>query len=87
MIYGELGIVPITVEIQSRVLNFWCNLTEDAENPKLSALLYKAIYIMYGKRTIKSEWLANVEKCMNELGFSGIWQSQTCQNSIWLKKH
>ena len=26
MIYGELGIVPITVEIQSRVLNFWCNL-------------------------------------------------------------
>ena len=62
MIYGELGIVPITEEIQSRVLNFWCNLTEDAENPKLSALLYKAIYIMYGKRKTKSEWLANVEK-------------------------
>ena len=34
IIYGGLGIVPITVEIQSRVLNFWCNLTEDNENPK-----------------------------------------------------
>ena len=86
MIYGELGIVPITVEIQSRVLNFWCNLTESDENPKLSSLLYKAIYIMYGKRKIKSEWLSNVEKCLNELGFSGIWQSQSCHNIIWLKK-
>ena len=84
MIYGELGIVPITVEIQSRVLNFWCNLTESDENPKLSSLLYKAIYTMYGKRKIK--WLSNVVKCLNELGFSGIWQSQSCHNMKRLKK-
>ena len=84
MIYGVLGIVPITVEIQSRVLNFWCYLTEPADNLKLSALLYKAIYIMYGKRKIKYEWLANVGKCLDELGFSGIWQLQSNQNSVWL---
>ena len=41
---------------------------------------------MYGKRKINSEWLSNVEKCLNELGFSGIWQSKSCHNMIWLKK-
>ena len=86
MICGGFGIVPITVEIQSRVLNFWCNLTKSDENPKLSSFLYKAIYTMYGKRKIKSEWLSNVAKCSNELGFSGISQSQTCHNMILLKK-
>ena len=35
IIYGELGIVPITVEIQSRVFNFWCNLTEDDKTPNI----------------------------------------------------
>ena len=64
MIYGGLGIVPITVEIQSHVLNFWCNLTERDENPKLSSLLCTAIYTMYGKRKIKSEWLSNVVKML-----------------------
>ena len=37
-------------------------------------------------RKIKSEWLLNVEKCLNELGLSGIWHSQTCHNMIWLRK-
>ena len=67
MIYKELVSVPITEEIQSRVLNFWCNLSRDAETPKLSALQYKAIYIMYGKRKIKSERLANVENALTSL--------------------
>ena len=44
MIYGELGIVPITVEIQSRVLNFWCNLTESDENPNCH-LCYTELFI------------------------------------------
>ena len=46
MFYGELGIVPITVEIQSSVSNIWCNLTEPAENPKLSALYYTKLFIL-----------------------------------------
>ena len=61
MIYGDLCIVPMAVEINHAYLIFWCNLTEAAENSKLSALLYKAIYIMYGKRKIKSERLANLK--------------------------
>ena len=81
MIYGELGIIPIAVEIKSPMLNFWCNLTEAVENPNLYALLYKAIYIIF-----KSEWLAKVEICLNlERGFSGIWQSQACQTAYDLK--
>ena len=80
IIYGELGIVPIAVEIKSPMLNFWCYLTEAVENPNLCALLYKAIYII-----LKSEWLAKVEIGLNELGFSGIWQSQACQTVYDLK--
>ena len=52
MIDGELDIVPFIVEIQLPILHFWCNLTEAAESKKLSALLYKAIYFIYGKRKL-----------------------------------
>ena len=31
MIYGELGILPLTVEIQSKALSFWRKLIDNKE--------------------------------------------------------
>lgn len=85
MIYGELGIMPITVDIQARTLNFWCKLIEN-NNLKLSALIYKTIYALKCNGQIRSNWLNNIQNLVNSLGFSGVWQSQYCNNIKWLKK-
>ena len=77
MIYGELGIMPITVDIQARTLDFWCKLIEN-NNLKLSALVYKTIYALTCNGQIRSNWLNNIQNLVNSLGFSGVWQSQYC---------
>ena len=47
MIYGELGIMPISTDIKSRVISFWCKLIENYENFRLSSLLYTAVHAMH----------------------------------------
>ena len=45
MTYGELGIMPISVEIQNRVLSYWTKLAEDKDYLKLSSQMYLAIHL------------------------------------------
>lgn len=87
MIYGELGIVPISVDIQSRILTYWTKLIEDTEFTKLSSGMYYAIHTLYTTSIFKSDWLQNIQNLLCSLGFSGIWQNQYCQNSdfSWLR--
>ena len=42
MIYGELGIPPLTIDIQSRMMSFWTKVNaDDEENErKLSPIIY-----------------------------------------------
>lgn len=89
MIYGELGIFPITIDIQLRNLSFWCKLIENLHNEnlgqqKLSSLIYAMIYHMQLKNEIKSDWLNNVKNLLSSLGFSGIWDNQNFDNHKWL---
>ena len=77
---------PLVCSLDCPCLHWLFRFSALHSNKPLSSLLYKAIYTMYGKRKIKSEWPSNVEKCLNELGFPGIWQLQSCHNMIWLKK-
>ena len=46
MIYGELGIMPLSIDIQTRTISFWSKLTDTDDLNKLSSLLYKIIYGM-----------------------------------------
>ena len=73
MIYGELGMKPITLDIQARVISFWSKLVSD-EDHKLSTLIYKITHEMH---KIKSTYIDNVQQ------FSGIWQSQSLPNPKW----
>ena len=73
MIYGELGIMPISVEIQNRVLSYWSKLFEDKDNLKLSSQMYLAIHTLHKTDHLKSDWLRNIETLLCSLGFSSIW--------------
>ena len=86
MIYGELGILPITTEIQSRVITYWSKLVnvENVEKNKLSSIIYMVLHAMHENKHLTSAWMDNVKKLLCSLGFSGIWYSQSFINSNWL---
>ena len=89
MIYGELGIFPITVEIRHRAVSYWCKLVTDSTNEtigtqKLSTYVYSLIYNMHQNDKLKSQWLNNINNLLCNLGFSGMWESQTVVNAKWL---
>ena len=84
MIYGELGIFPIKIEIQHRTLSYWCKLISDScetlGTQKLSTYVYSLIFNMHENKKLKSEWLQNIKTNLNHLGYSGIWNIQTAHN-------
>ena len=54
MIYGELGITPIIVDIKARVASFWSKIIEPSDGPtKLSHLLYNIIYNLHKNSNFK----------------------------------
>ena len=85
MIYGELGIMPILVEIQNRFLSYWTKLVEDKDYLMLSSQMYLTIHTLHKTDHLKSDWLRNIETLLSSLGFSDIWQSQYCDNFNWLR--
>ena len=86
MIYGELGIMPISTDIKSRVISFWCKLIENYENFRLSSLLYTAVHAMHEHKHLKSAWIENIKHLLCSLGFSGVWYAQSFLSSNWLIK-
>ena len=58
MIYGELGIMPLHVDIQTRTISFWSKLVENDNQSKLS---------MKEKQT----WINNIKTCYVLLDFPG----------------
>ena len=81
MIYGELGILPIITEIQTRTISFWSKLIENTATTKLSSTLYNIIYSMHDNRQLKSQWVDNVKYLLCSHGYSGIWYSQGFTNA------
>ena len=87
MIYRELSILPITVEINTRVISFWSKLYVIGLNEnKLSSSIYSIIYSVDEKTNqhIQPQWVENVKQLLCSHGFSGIWYSQSYINPRWL---
>ena len=75
MLYGELGVMPLKVDIHTRIISFWSKLIENNPSYKLSSMMYNIIYSLSNETRIKSKWIENVKKLLCTLGFSGIWYS------------
>ena len=62
MIYGELGVTPLEIDIKKRILSYWAKLIENKENGILSSDIYRITYEMHRRKIIKSCWIDNVKK-------------------------
>ena len=85
MIYGELGITPLYVDIQTRIVSFWSKLV-DTDSDKLSSSVYQIMLAMHNSQKIISPWIKFVKQLLCSLGFSVIWYTQSFMNSKWLVK-
>ena len=63
MIYGELGVMPLAVDIQTRMISFWAKLiqTEQDEIYKLSPFIYKMIYALHNDKVLISQWVDSLK--------------------------
>lgn len=85
MIYGELGITPITVDIQTRFARYWSKLVENHSN-KLTSTMYATVFHMYKTGFYSSKYIKSIKEVIEMNGFSGIWLTQNVLNSNWFSK-
>ena len=93
MIYGELGIIPIKVDITSKMISYWVNLVDDIHKnyanldlAKLASRVYYLLQDLHYKNKIKSPWIEHVKTSLCSSGFSGVWYSQSFINRKWIVK-
>lgn len=84
MIYGELGIFPLEIDIKMRILSFWCKLVASKET-KLSSISYKLSYILFTENNCDVPFIRSVKRILDECGFSNVWDAQSFINESWLK--
>lgn len=83
--YGELGVNPLDVIINCRMLNFWARLIT-CKRSKLSYIMYCCLCQLYQRGVYSSPWLAQVKYIYINCGMSEVWVSQTVVNPTWFKK-
>ena len=93
MVYGEIGITPVSVDIKNRIVSYWTklinNINETNNNniqQKISSRTYIILHDLASKNKIKSLWIDNIKNILCNSGYSGIWYSQSFIYSKWLVK-
>ena len=86
MIYSELGVKPILLDIKSRILSYWSKLVSpDDLHTKLSSKVYEILYLLHKNNLCKSPYIQNVKCILDSCEFSGIWLSQDIINPKWFR--
>ncbi|XP_021350729.1 uncharacterized protein LOC110448677 [Mizuhopecten yessoensis] len=67
MIYGELGRVPLEINVKLRMLGFWNRIISN-EN-KLSSILLRLALHMQNDDTLQFKWINYIKGIFNETGF------------------
>ena len=83
MIYGELGVAPLYIDVQSRIISFWTKLVDSPIENELSSKVYRVIYEMHASNKVTSPWIKFVKNLLS-LGFPVIWYNQSFVNANWL---
>ena len=84
MIYGELGIFPLSIEIKSRILAFWSKLVKGMENHKLSSIVYEVLNTLRRQGKIKVIWIENVKHILETNGYRNVWMAPNDFNANWI---
>ena len=80
MIYGELGVMPLAVDIKCRT--FWAKIigTKTAINYHMK---FTKSYMFCENNRLKSQWISNLTNLICSLGFADILYSQSFFKINW----
>ncbi|XP_067668059.1 uncharacterized protein [Haliotis asinina] len=84
MLYGELGRVPLSVDVKTRMVTFWSKLCTK-NSPKLSSILYSIVYNLHNEGTHGCSWVPCIETILNNIGLRYVWLSQSPISTSWIK--
>ena len=62
MLNGELGIVPLEIDIHTRITSFWSKLIVNSPTHKLSTMMYNTVFALSNETRIKCKWIEYVKK-------------------------
>ena len=86
MIYGELGRVPMSVHIKTRIISYWSQILTGKQT-KYSFILYNLLYCKFNNG-YETKWMGNLKSILDSSGFSYIWvQNELMNDNTWLKNN
>ena len=75
MLYGELGLSPLGLYINKRMVSYWCNVVNN--NPeKLTRQLYDIMYHESLGNPHRFKWLGCISNVLQNSGFNFLWNRQ-----------
>jgi hypothetical protein len=83
MIYEELGIYPMSVYIELRMIIFWSKIV-NGNDSKIANILYKYMFLKNSQNQYQSDWLKCFKNILDRCGYSNVWISQGNVNPNWL---
>lgn len=87
IVYGETGVLPLKVDIQSRMIGYWSKLVYPVTS-NLSTKLYfiAKTYINGSHQNTCFKWFEEVRNILISCGNIGFWDNLNFPNKNWLLK-
>ena len=71
MVYGELGVTPISLLAKLRVLKYWCK-DINRKDSKIRNRLYRTAFGLYESFNVELSWLKFVHDTLNSIDLTYI---------------
>lgn len=90
VVYGETGVMPLSIDIHTRIISFWANLVQP-HFLKLSSRIYYALYFQAENSLSRNlqkhyPWISCVKDILIKCGLYGIWITHAFSNQKWLSE-
>ena len=84
MIFGELGVKPISLQVKARLLCFWSKLVTSKDS-KICHILYNTALKLHNNNIVIFPWISCVNNVLNDLGLSHYFRDQNVDNLLHFK--
>ena len=89
IVYGEVCIYPLYIDIYARMISYWGNLNSEERFGSLANSIYLIARSYYTFSNISAnskyfKWIHCIKHILCSSGYSGIWQTNIFPNKRWL---
>jgi hypothetical protein len=88
MVYGELGRMPLYINIYKRMIAYWHKIrTHCAPSIKLSNIICNYLYCNVYRNNMPNAWLSSIEHILNTCGIPAVFNNPGSVSTLWLTAH